>query len=93
LRQKPVDQQVEFLRALVERCVLAIVEYEEHVRIEVATMPQRVVFSVHGAASDVGILLGPNGANADAIRRLMWTACKKTSLRADLDIVMRGRRF
>ena len=85
MKKLPEDKQVEFLRELVERNVRAIVEHEDLVSITCNLMPARVVFSVLVAPSDIGLALGNEGANADAIRRIVWTACKKTDLRCDID--------
>jgi len=87
LKKKPEGEQVEFLRSLVEHCVLSIVEREEEVRIEQDVTPARVVFSVFVASTDIGLILGNDGATADAVRRIVWTACKKTKYRCDIDIV------
>lgn len=87
MKKKPDSDQVEFLRSLVEHNVLAIVEHENEVRIEKDVTPARVVFSVYVASTDIGLVLGDGGDTANAIRRILWTACKKTRYRVDLDIV------
>lgn len=92
MKQKPADQQVEFLRTIVETNVRAIVEHEDSVHITMDVMPARVVFSVFVAPTDVGLTLGNDGATADAIRRIVWTACKKTALKCDIDFITNGRR-
>lgn len=92
MKQKPADQQVDFLRQIVETNVRAIVEHEDCVRIDCDVMPARVVFSVFVAPSDMGLTLGNDGATADAIRRIVWTACKKTHLKADIDFLTNGKR-
>lgn len=92
MKKLPVDQQVEFLRKLVDHNIRAIVEHEDQVSIKCDVMPARVVFSVFVAPSDIGLALGNDGATADAIRRIVWTACKKTDLRCDIDFVTNGRR-
>jgi predicted RNA-binding protein YlqC (UPF0109 family) len=68
------------------------VEHEDLVSIVCDVMPARVVFSVYVAPSDIGLALGNDGATADALRRIVWTACKKTSFRVDIDFVTNGRR-
>lgn len=85
MRKKPEGEQVEFLRGMVDRIVRDIVEHEEMVRIDCKVAPARVVLTVFVMPSDMGLVLGNEGANANAIRRLVWTACKKTSLKCDID--------
>lgn len=92
MKKKPDGEQVAFLRGLVETCVRGIAEFEDAVRIEVDVMPARVVFSLYVAPDDVGLVLGKGGATLDAIRRVVWTACKKTSLHCDIDLITPGQR-
>lgn len=92
MRKKPDHQQAEFLRSIVEYNVRAVVEHEDQVRVECEVMPSRVVMTIYTAPSDVGLALGTEGATANAIRRILWTACKKTNLRADIDFFTSGRR-
>jgi len=87
VKKKPTDQQVGFLRALIESMVTAIVEHEDQVVVVCADTPARVTFSVRVHHDDVGLVLGPRGATADAIRRVVWTSAKKTSKRVDVDFV------
>jgi predicted RNA-binding protein YlqC (UPF0109 family) len=90
VKQKPAGEQVGFLRGLVERNVLAIVEHEDGVRIESEATSARLVLTVYVMPSDMGLVLGNEGATADAIRRIVWTACKKTSLKCDIDFLTSG---
>ena len=92
VKKKPESEQVSFLRGLVETCVRGVAGNEEAVRIECDVMPARVVFSLFVAPSDVGLVLGSDGKTLDAIRRIVWTACKKTDLKVDIDIITNGRR-
>ena len=93
MKQKPAGEQVDFLRTIVEQNVRAIVEHEDEFRVECVTTPARVALTVFVAPSDMGLVLGNEGATADAIRRIVWTACKKTSLRCDIDFMTSGRRL
>ncbi len=92
MRKKPESEQVGFLKQLVERNVLAIVEHEEDTRIECEVTPARLVMTVYVQPSDMGLVLGSEGATADAIRRIVWTACKKTNYKVDIDFLTGGRR-
>lgn len=91
MRKKPESEQVQFLKELVERNVLAIVEHETDTRIECKVTPARLVITVFVVPSDMGLVLGSEGATADAIRRVVWTACKKTNYRVDIDFITGGR--
>lgn len=90
--KKPENQQVSFLKALLTYNVISIVEREDLVRVECEVTPARVVFTVYVAHSDMGLVLGTEGATANAIRRIVWTACKKTNLKADMDFLTSGPR-
>lgn len=90
MRKKPENEQVGFLQSVLMHNVLAIVEREEAARVECEVTPARVVFTVFVAHSDMGLVLGNAGATANAIRRIVWTACKKTNLKADIDFLTTG---
>lgn len=97
MRQKPANEQVEFLRGIVFDNVRSIVEFEDEVRVQWRTTPdppepaQRLILTVFVMPSDMGLVLGDKGATADAIRRIVWTACKKTTLKCDIDFQTNGR--
>lgn len=89
----PTDQQVDFLRGVVEFNVRSIVERQDAVKIETfRPNDTRVVFSVHVDHSEIGLVLGKEGVILNAIRAVTWTACKKTDLKCDVDIVTNGTR-
>lgn len=87
MKKKPSDQQVGFLRELIERMVRAIAEHEDEVRVDCNVLPLRVVFTVRVNHEDIGLVFGELGKTADAIRRIVWTACKKTDRRVDVDFL------
>lgn len=87
MRKLPHEQQVAFLKELIERNVCAIVERGDLVRIACTVLPARVVFTVSVHHDDMGLLLGGGGATGDALRRIVWTAAKKTDRRVDVDFV------
>lgn len=87
MRKLPADEQVGFLRSLIEHNVRAIVEHEDKVHVECTETPQRVVFSIYVCHTDMGLAIGEKGANVDALRRIVWTAAKKTDRRVDIDFV------
>jgi predicted RNA-binding protein YlqC (UPF0109 family) len=89
LRKKPIAEQTAFLHGLLEQNVRAIVEFEEEVKVIVVSEASlRLAFEVHVLSTDMGLVLGGGGATADAIRRIVWTACKKTDWkRVDIEFV------
>lgn len=91
MKQKPEAEQADFLRGLLFACVRGIVEDEAAARVEMDVLPRRIVFSIFVATSDAGLLLGNAGATIDAVRRVVWTACKKTRFKADIDVITSGR--
>lgn len=92
MKQKPEADQPAFLRSIAYAAVCAIAEYEDEVRVNCDVVNNHVVLSIHVAQSDVAIVLGTRGATADAIRRIIWTACKKTRYRCDIDVIAPPRR-
>lgn len=90
--KKPPGEQVDFLRALLEYNILAIAEHEDDVRIQADVLPQRVIFTVFVHHEDIGLVLGSQGATADAVRRILWTAAKKTEIKVDMDVMTAGHR-
>lgn len=87
MRKKPDDEQVGFLMEILRNNVTAIVEHEDIVKvIYVAELKHYhyIDFVVHVHHEDMGLVLGERGATADAIRRIVWTACKKTDLRVGI---------
>jgi predicted RNA-binding protein YlqC (UPF0109 family) len=87
VKKKPQGEQVEFLRGIIEHNVKAIVEHEDDVKVQASVTPGRVVFTVLVHHEDMGLVIGERGATGDAIRRIVWTACKKTDKRADIDFI------
>ncbi len=85
MKKKPADQQVGFLRQLVATVVRSIVEHEDQVKIDCSVTTSGVTFVVRVNHEDIGLVIGERGATADAIRRIVWTACKKTDRRVDLE--------
>lgn len=88
MKKLPADQQVGFLRELVERNVRDIAEYSDEITITVdRPNVERVVITVHVDPRDFGLVLGDKGATLNAVRRLAWVACKKTHLQCDVDLL------
>lgn len=87
MRKLPDDQQVGFIKDLVTTLVRAIVEHQAMVRVECMVLPARVVFTVYVHHDDMGLVIGEGGMTGAALRRIVWTAAKKTDRRVDLDFV------
>lgn len=86
LRKLPQGDQFDFIRGLLVTNVMAIVEHQDQVTVWwKAIGDHHVAFTVRVRYSDMGLVLGEGGATADAIRRVIWVACKKTDLRADIE--------
>jgi len=87
VKKLPGDQQVGFLQKLIATLVRGIVEHEDRVQIKCSSTPARLVFTVYVHHDDMGLVIGEGGKTGDAIRRIVWTAAKKTDRRVDLDFV------
>ncbi len=86
MRKLPGDQQVGFITKLLRGNVAAIVEHEDDIEIAATRFDRdlRVDFVVRVHHDDIGLVIGERGATADAIRRIVWIACKKTDLRVGI---------
>jgi predicted RNA-binding protein YlqC (UPF0109 family) len=87
VKKLPSDQQVNFLMALLVNVVSSIVEHGEDVSVGLAQTPARVIFTVRVHHADMGLVIGEGGKTGDAIRRIVWTAAKKTDRRVDIDFM------
>ncbi|HEY8923834.1 MAG TPA: KH domain-containing protein [Polyangia bacterium] len=87
MKKLPGDQQVKFLEELIATLVRALVEHEDRVQVACASTPARVVFTVYVHHDDMGLVIGEGGKTGDALRRIVWTAAKKTDRRVDIDFV------
>lgn len=85
MKKKPPHQQVTFLMNVLRANVKAIVEHEDAVHITYRASVARVAFAVKVHPDDAGLVIGDGGATADAIRRIVWVACKKTDMRVDME--------
>ncbi len=89
MKKIPADRQCRFLLDVIYNNVHAIVEHVDMVLVEVVddfefNMKNHIHIDVSVHHDDVGLVIGEGGATADAIRRIVWIACKKTDLRVDV---------
>lgn len=85
MKKKPASEQIIFLLDIVTRNVKAIIEHEDAMLIQLRTVSDHAIaINVYVHHEDMGLVLGEGGATANAIRRIVWTACKKTDKRVDI---------
>lgn len=87
MRKLPADMQVDFIVGLVEGNVRAVVEHQDDVDLDARQAGSVLTVDVRVHPDDTGLVLGDRGATIDAIRRIVWTACKKTDIRAHVAVL------
>ena len=76
--------QVEHLLTVLRAMVSSVVEYPDDVSVDWSVMHGNLVVGVRVAPSDMGLVLGRGGSTADAIRQVLWAACRKTDLKIEV---------
>lgn len=82
----PRKEALEDLRFLIETIVAALVEYPDQVKIVELAGFRNVVLEVTVAESDVGAVVGSNARTVEAIRTILYAACKRYDLKYNLDV-------
>lgn len=75
------------MKALIESIVASLVDYPEHIVIDVAEEESKVVYHLTVHPDDVGKVIGKNGRIAKAIRTVVYAAKTEGNKRIYLDIM------
>ena len=74
------------LQSLILQIVRALVDAPDQARVDVLVGTNQVILTVFTHPRDVGKVIGRDGFNAEAIRRLLTPAAGKLKVRAILEI-------
>ncbi|MFS0751871.1 KH domain-containing protein [Oceanobacillus sp. 1P07AA] len=75
------------MKALIESIVASLVDYPEHIVIDVTEEESKVVYHLTVHPDDVGKVIGKNGRIAKAIRTVVYAAKTEGNKRIYLDIM------
>ena len=75
------------MKELVEVVAKALVDNPDEVVVTEKTEGKNIVLELHGAASDMGKVIGKQGRIAKAIRSVVKAASSKDNTRVDVEIV------
>jgi predicted RNA-binding protein YlqC (UPF0109 family) len=82
-----MDTTIERLRCLVEANCRAIVDDEHPIHVEAIGGAENLLFEVQCDPGDVGLLIGRNGRNIEAIRTLVRSACRGQPIRTSVEVL------
>jgi uncharacterized protein len=74
------------MKELISRMVKALVENPDEVKITELDAHQTLLFTLHVSKSDVGLVIGKQGRNINALRTILGVAALKSRKRAILRI-------
>lgn len=71
---------------LIAVCFRALVDREDEVVVDTWHNERHCIFTVFIHPADMAFALGKGGENADAVRSFVLAACRKNSLKYELDV-------
>jgi uncharacterized protein len=74
------------MKELITRMVKALVENSDEVQITELDMHQTILFTLIVSKSDIGLVIGKQGRNINALRTILGVAAAKSRKRAVLRI-------
>jgi len=81
-----MDHLVERLKKLVLENCQAVIDENHPLTVESVGGSENIIFEVHCDKDDVGLVIGRNGKNVEAIRTLVRAACRGAALRTSVEI-------
>lgn len=78
---------MEKAKAFLEHVVVSLVEFPDSVKVESRTDEMGILLSLHLAPSDMGRIIGRQGATAKAIRTLLRVVGMQNNARVNLKII------
>ncbi len=85
--QQRKDREVAFLVGLLRTMVLACVDRPELVEIHQQVGHHQMTCEVFVDDTDAGMAIGKGGGTANAMRKVLHTACKKTEVKLNFEII------
>ena len=78
---------VERLRLLVEHTCQAVIDEGHDLSAVAIPGDENVVFEVHCAPGDIGLVIGRGGKHIEAVRTIVQSACRGANIRTSVEVV------
>lgn len=86
-KNSPLNIRVDYLTSLLRHMAASLVERGDEMEIHSDSNVRRVMFTVYVAdRNDKALAIGRDGQHANAIRTVLFAACRKLDLRGEVDI-------
>jgi len=82
-----MDQLIERLKKVVEFNCREIIDPDHQLSVECVEGKENLLFEVSCLTQDVGLIIGKNGRNIEAIRTLVRSACRGVTIRTDVEVL------
>ena len=77
---------IERLRKLVEYTCRAVIDEDHPLAVKAVAGSENLLFEIHCEHGDVGLLIGRNGRNLEAIRTIVRSACRGATIRTSVEL-------
>jgi predicted RNA-binding protein YlqC (UPF0109 family) len=78
---------IERLKQLVAENCQAVIDDDHDLAVQAVGGEENVVFEIFCEPGDVGLIIGRNGKNIEAIRTLVRSACRGATIRTAVEVV------
>lgn len=82
-----MDQLIERLRTLVETNCREILDEDHLLCVDAVGGSENVVFEVHCDKADIGLIIGKNGCNIEALRTVVLAARRGVKIRTTVEVL------
>ena len=77
----------ERLKNIVIDTCMAIIDENHDVNVNVIGGQENILFEIHCKQEDVGLVIGRNGRNIEAIRTIVRSACRGAPIRTSVEVI------
>jgi predicted RNA-binding protein YlqC (UPF0109 family) len=81
-----MEQLIDRLKRLVEFHCREVIDPDHEVTVACVGGAENLLFEISCLQDDVGLIIGRNGRNIDAIRTLVHSACRGASVRTAVEV-------
>lgn len=82
-----MDDTIKRLKGLVEVACRSMIDDDHPLNVEVIGGAENILLEIRCDKSDVGLLIGRNGRNIEAIRTLVRSACRGEPIRTAVEVL------
>jgi len=75
------------LQKLVEDNCRAVIDDDHDLAVSVIGGQENILFEIHCSQEDVGLIIGRNGRNIEAVRTVVRSACRGANVRTAVEVV------